>query len=231
MVKELKWCVLGGWAIEPDVLKPIFGDISTYIDINPIMNKIITKGRVCNNWRDICTKEILSFTNSTEFIVGWSTGAIIAMGCILQLRPRALVLLSATPSFCRNSIFKHGIKPIVLQKMREKLIETPEEVISDFIKKCGFKEKEKLNIQWTKEELLCGLYFLEQITILEEQLCCNPLFIHGTNDEIVPFSAGEFLHKKYGGSFLTLNAPHACFLNNEREITETLEKYLKGLQI
>lgn len=231
MVKEIKWCVLGGWGVEVEVLKPLFGDFSIYLDINPLMKKIVKEGKLNTNWIDLCCEKILSLINPVEFIAGWSTGTLIIMACASKLKPKGLVLISATPSFCRNSIFKMGIKPIILQKMREKLLLNPKEVISEFRKNCGFEEENIGEIQWSKDELISGLHFLEEVIILEEKLYCSPLFIHGSKDEIVPFSAGEYLHNKYGGCFLSLDAPHACFLNNEEKITKQIEYYLKGLQI
>lgn len=230
MVKKIKWCVLGGWGIEPEVLKPLFGENSNFFDVNQVMCEIVKKGQLCKNWEDVFCKKILSTTDSADYIAGWSTGAIIAMACAKRLKPIRLILISPTLSFCRNTIFKYGIKPVLLQKMREKIFLEPIEVISEFRKKCGFDAKEKQKIRWSKEELICGLYFLEQVIIEPKELHCLPLIIHGTRDEIIPSIAGESLYKKYGGFFLKLDAPHACFLNNEEKIKETVENYVKGLQ-
>jgi pimeloyl-ACP methyl ester carboxylesterase len=234
-----RWIVLGGWGVEPEVLRPVFGNGSVYIDINRIMPDIVNGGKLFPDWRERCAAFIEPHLRQPLFLSGWSTGAIIALGAAGLLSIDALVLMSATPSFCRTRAishtraFRHGMRPIVLRSMREKLSIDPSAVLHEFREACGLTEDTQTVFPWTTDELMSGLHALEQMTLFDlAPLRCKPLFIHGKNDTIIPHAAGESLHRKLGGTLLSLNAPHAqhaCFINNESTIRSSIDNYLKGI--
>ncbi len=228
-----RWIVLGGWGVEPEELRPIFGDHAHYIDTNRLMPEIVDARLLRSDWRERCVAAIAPLLHAPRLLAGWSTGAMIALGCTALCEVDALVLISATPSFCRFPDFRHGMRPIVLRSMREKLSIDPSSVLCDFRKQCGIVDEASIAFPWTTDELLCGLHALEQITLFGlAPLRCKPLFIHGKNDTIIPHAAGESLHRKLGGTFFSLDAqraPHACFINNEAAIRSAIDNYLKGI--
>jgi hypothetical protein len=161
-------------------------------------------------------------------LAGWSTGAIIALGCCARLQPHALVLISATQSFCRTPEFRNGMHPAALTAMRNKLSTDTPEVLRDFRKRCGLPDAAAVNTRWSPAELAAGLQALAAIVISPAgKSVPPPLFVHGCNDTIIPFAAGEQAHHFLGGRLLALDAPHACFVNNEKTIRSAIDHYLK----
>ena len=112
--------VLGGWGLEPHVLQPLFGDAPEYLDVNRLLPGLIDAGRLKDGWREACAAAIAPQLARPRLLAGWSTGAIVALGCAPLLRPEALVLISPTASFCRTPQFRHGMRPAALRAMREK---------------------------------------------------------------------------------------------------------------
>jgi hypothetical protein len=95
-----RWIVFGGWAIPPDILRPVFGDARVYVDVNDLMPSIVRGDVLLENWQDIVQEKTEAFYfGKPPRIAGWSTGAILACGLAQKVLPERLVLLSATPSF------------------------------------------------------------------------------------------------------------------------------------
>ena len=223
------WTVLGGWGVSPEVLRPIFGDNSNYIDINGLAAEICDAGYLSADWKERVTAALLPHLETSPLLAGWSTGAILALGCAPQFNLDGLVLISCTASFCRNATFRSGVHPRILRSMRDKLAIDPATVLSDFHRQCGLPTNGRVDCSWTADTLQAGLHLLEQLVLdpVLPPLTCKPLFIHGTRDTIVPFDAGSSLHRSSGGEFVALDAPHACFIGNEAEILLQLETYLQ----
>ncbi len=223
------WTVLGGWGVSPEVLRPIFGDNSTYIDVNELAIDICGAGHLEADWKERVTAAVAPFLEHSPLLAGWSTGAILALGCASQFNLDGLVLISGTASFCRNATYRFGAHPRILRSMRDKIAIDPATVLSDFHRQCGFPVNRHLNVPWTPDTLQAGLHLLEQLVLDPAlfPLTCKPLFVHGTRDTIVPFDAGSSLHHSLGGVFVPFDAPHACFIGNETEMTLQLETYLQ----
>jgi pimeloyl-ACP methyl ester carboxylesterase len=223
------WTVLGGWGVPPEELRPIFGDNSIYIDVNMLAEVICTAGHLATDWKERIAAAVLPHLENSPLLAGWSTGAILALGCAPLLNLDGLVLISCTPSFCRNATFRFGVHPRILRGMRDKLATNPATVLRDFRRQCGFPVNRSFNAPWTPDALQAGLHLLEQIVLdpAAFPLSCEPLFMHGTRDTIIPFDAGSYLHHSSGGVFVPFDAPHACFIGNETEITSQLETYLQ----
>jgi pimeloyl-[acyl-carrier protein] methyl ester esterase len=225
-----RFTVLGGWGISPDVLRPVFGDASTYIDVNGLMPLIIEKRTLRIDWREIIAAAIRRSISPPGLLAGWSTGAILAAACAPLLPVRGLVLLSATPSFCRTATFKYGLRSSVLHTMRERLSVDPDTVIDDFRKQCGLPGAAPRPLFYPAGELAAGLDALQQMSLFDQHDTIGPAIIfHGRNDRIIPAAAGEFLSVRSGGTFVSLNGTHACFINNSEIIKSSIFTFIKGI--
>ncbi|MBN1760428.1 MAG: alpha/beta fold hydrolase [Chitinispirillaceae bacterium] len=222
------WTVLGGWGISPDILRPVFGPQSTYIDVNELAARICSNGLLAADWKLQLSDHLQPHLHDTRFLAGWSTGAILALGCAPLLSLDGLALISATPSFCRTGNYPFGIRSRMLHAMRAKLATDTATVLDDFRQQCGLVSDLPTDIPWTPAALQAGLDLLEFITLdTVDTLPCEPLLIHGTRDTVIPVAAGNFLHQTLGGTMLHLDAPHACFTGNESAITTQIETYLQ----
>jgi pimeloyl-ACP methyl ester carboxylesterase len=191
-------------------------------------------------------------------IAGWSTGAMLAWTVAGKLKPAAGVFISATPSFCRRSEsgFLSGQRSSVLKSMREKLLIDPDDVVEEFYRQCGIAiqpmpvrsslfdhctstatpvagadssiKTPDANKGATCEQLLSGLNFLEQSTLLPVAKAGFPsFFIHGKNDTVIPIAAGRYFCTEAGGTFAECYGPHAFFLENPVELAKTITLFLQ----
>ena len=212
-----KWIVFGGWGIAPDILRPVFGNESIYIDINDIMPKLFVGNEISQDWLSIVNDMIKPFCNDPPLrIAGWSTGAIVACALAEVVKPESLVLLSATPSFCRREGFKFGIRASVLSAMRSGLAKPDNSVLKDFAVLGGIPEEFVLTNRYYVDNFQKVLMFLEQVNLLADisHHAGKTLLLHGKNDAVIPCGAGEYLAKMLGGEIKLFEGGHAFFVDH-----------------
>jgi len=220
--------VLGGWGVSPAVLRPLFGENAIYIDSNRILPHLIHNTVLIDNW-PLRVAELLqpSMGEEKTVLAGWSTGAMLAYAAASVQAPAGLLLLSATPSFCRTPTFKFGMRQSVLAAMRERLHEHPQNVLDEFRNRSGLTGSSE--DVWSVDDLCAGLHFLEQAS-LDTMVSpdCPMHFIHGENDTIVPKAAGEYFSTKCHAPITLLSAPHACFTLYNDTINSLLSTFPEG---
>lgn len=162
-----QWLVFGGWAVAPDILRPLFGDKSIYIDINEMMQFLFDGEELSENWSNIVIEKVNEYlTMDIAGIAGWSTGAIIACTLAQRLAVKKLVLLSATPSFCRRVGFRFGQRPATIRAMIHKLKEKENSIVREFFLQCGWNENEMQIKSYNEQVLINGLRFLERVNLM-----------------------------------------------------------------
>jgi len=226
-----QWLVFGGWALNPAILRPLFPGDATIIDINPLMDSIVTGENLVDDWQDRLIDILTPSLPQRPFsIAGWSTGAIAAAALATRINPAAGVFLSATPSFCRRRDlgFSFGTRDTVLKSMRVRLAADPATVVSEFSSNCGLPKQEPYPAAFS---LASGLVFLEKACLLPLAPFSFPaLFLHGKSDTIVPFDAGRYFCTHAEGTFVECSGPHAFFTGQpektNRIITDFLEEAL-----
>lgn len=221
--------VFGGWAVEPKVLAPLFGKEACYIDINILMPKIFDCNLLKENWVDIVLNETDLARKKIKRIAGWSTGAMLAYAVAQRAIPEELFLLSATPSFCRTSSFRFGIRSSVLDQMICALRDDPDTMLGSFYKSCGLEQHDRFR-KYSALELRSGLLFLKQADLhpLSPQTI-KPLFLGGRDDEIVPRAASIYFSEKTGGVHLEFGGPHAFFVDQGVEVVRSMEETMRYL--
>jgi esterase/lipase len=211
------WLVFGGWSMPPEMLSSIFGNNAVYIDVNTLFVEILQEEKIIDNWDNVVLDKIKGFLKSPIVnIAGWSTGAFFAYTLCARLNPKHLVLLSATPSFCKRDDFAFGQNPTVLKLMRKQLKRSKLSVLKDFQIQCGCKEYSPLAERYSQQELIAGLQYLENICLfpLHKPPCAVQLF-HGKEDAIIPYEAAEFLAQELGVAKTILSGGHTFFLDDE----------------
>ncbi len=202
--------VIGGWGAGPDLLRPLFDDSAEYADVNQLMPSLVQGETLRENWIDVVERRYARKAENALFIAGWSTGAIVALALAQRIAPRKLVLLSATPSFCRRAGFRFGWKPGVIGTMIERLYVPGNTVAADFAAAAGIKNADAAHDGGT---LAAGLRFLEQANLLPSLAKAGfPAFVlHGQEDAIVPLRAGEMLAAALGARFCPCPGGHVFF--------------------
>jgi pimeloyl-ACP methyl ester carboxylesterase len=257
-LRWINWLVFGGWALPPSLLEPLFGPDAAYIDTNAIMPYLVNDGKLHSDWQqklfNIVEKKSV-IPDKPFGIAGWSTGAMLAWSIACRLNPAAGVFISATPSFCRRreSGFSYGQKCSVLKSMREQLLIDPEAVLMKFYEQCGMQidvnndistsrnSNYPLNIGhviienqikqfngYSIDQLISGLHFLEQATLLPLEMSSFPaLFIHGKDDTVIPIDAGRYFCTEASGTFVEHDSPHAFFQNYPVALTKSIDDFIQ----
>jgi pimeloyl-ACP methyl ester carboxylesterase len=108
--------------------------------------------------------------------------------------------------------------------MRERLSEPENTVVRDFLAAAGLAHA-SARILLDVNSLMAGLRFLEQVNLFPvlKILRCNSLVINGTQDNIVPMSAGKTLADAIGARFAAVRGGHAFFTgSSENEIGQRI---------
>lgn len=206
--------VLGGWAVGPEILEPLFGSQACYIDVNAITEDLVAGERIRDDWIQRVRRVVHNHTGGVpiDMIAGWSTGAIMALGLIAREQPRTAVLLSVTPSFCRREGWRMGQRARVVQSMIEALDVDSAMTLERFYRLCGFASPPGCG--YSTGALKAGLRFLEQVAVEIPQLPTTKIVVmHGKSDQIVPVAAGRFTADTSGASFYEYDAGHTFFEN------------------
>lgn len=160
--------------------------------------------------------------NEPALVIGWSMGAMIALetACIAPDTVRRLVLISPTACFCVKDDYPHGQKPAVLRAMMTG-IRSPRRrsILKDFWEKTAFphalKNEESTSrvadaLEQGEFALSKGLEYLLHTDLRStvSHLTQPALIIHGTEDKIIPATAGHWLSE---------HMSNALFLQEEKE--------------
>jgi pimeloyl-ACP methyl ester carboxylesterase len=209
-----KTIVFGGWAVPPGILKTVFGSDAVYIDVNHIMPKLFASCQLRDDWAEIIISEYqLTNENPPGIIAGWSTGAMFAYAATARIPPaQKLILLSATPCFCRKDDFRFGVRPSVLDQMIDALHKDRDAVLQSFYERSGLRYDPGSVSNYTTDELSCGLTFLKQADLRPlAPPSIKPIFHHGRDDLIIPISASKYFSDQTYGEHIESSGGHAFF--------------------
>lgn len=216
--------ILSGWAVSPTVLEPIFGSKAVYTDINPLIPSVISQDRLIPDWEKKLKELLFPEKINDMTLIGWSTGAIVALAIAPLIDIKKLVLISATPSFCRRENFRFGMRPHLLQSMIDSIKKDKNTVLRQFYSECGFKKISFKYTQYSDNQLICGLQFLEQANLVPlAPLNCPVYCIHGSEDRIVAVGAGKYLCEQIRGNWLQIKGPHAFFSEESFESEKIID--------
>jgi len=188
--------------------------------------------------------------------LGWSLGAEVLLG-IAAREPdwfSALVLVGATPSFVRRGGFPHGQSPALVRRMIMDMKKDPSETLDRFypLNFTGEERESKEARAFIKRyappgPLVCdegkqctqAFRYREITTALEalyntdirhliENVEVPTLVVHGSDDEVVPPGAGEFLAEHLPRARLALlkSAGHAPFVTDKDRFVELVRDFL-----
>lgn len=142
-------------------------------------------------------------------LVGWSLGGLLALEAAAGSpeRVRALVLVSATPRFCSAPDFPHGTPEARLRALGVGLHRDASATLGRFWRDCAFPHAEPAWETRTEETRATGLspgLLSRGLACLQKTdlraLCRSlqvPCFVlHGREDRVVPWEAGEWLARR-----------------------------------
>jgi pimeloyl-[acyl-carrier protein] methyl ester esterase len=150
------------------------------------------------------------------FLVGWSMGAMIALEAIarLALPAQSLVVIGGTARFCACDGYATGVPPQNLRALRVALRRNPAVALHGFFRDVALPQtlraedgerKVQAAIATGIATLDAGLQYLQSADLRDtlDRIGIPALVLHGRQDRIIPWEAGEWLCKRLPrGTFL-----------------------------
>ncbi len=191
-----KLIIISGWAHSTNAIQPLGDRLANHFDIQLLSGANALKQKTLPEADAILTS---------------SMGGLIAFER-LPARCKKLVLLSGTACFCKQPNYKHGTAPRILQRMQKQLDQDPHTLIQTFFKKVhaphrpSYQKKEPPPLDLPA--LHQGLDYLRQTDLrtLIPSISIPVLIMHGTQDQIIPIGAAQWLHD---------NLPQSEFISYE----------------
>lgn len=204
------WTVIGGWALGPEVLRPVFGGEGVaYVDVNRVTPLLVgEEGALRSDWRSRARDYVSGHVGGggVTDLAGWSTGALVAVSIAADLGVRRLVLLSAAAAM--------GWPATVLRRMRQRLSSDRRGVVRDFLSRAGAPEG-IAESPVPAAFLSAGLFFLEHYPFEREVGLPGGRVVvfHGRDDRILPAAAGREFAGRLGAPFEDFPGGHLFFLD------------------
>lgn len=192
---------LPGWGMSHELWNPIRSRFPSCHHVLPDHTRVTR----ADEFMIMIKKELGRIGHLPLIVVGWSMGGMLAQRLAAQYPVAGLVLISTTGRFVRSREERHlGWPEAYVTRMHRGLSEDCERVMEAFYlrmlteperleKPCSFHEKGRNG--WTLGALLAGLAYLreEDCRPFFPALFCPTAIIHGKDDTICPFAAGEEL--------------------------------------
>ena len=146
-------------------------------------------------------------------VIGWSMGGIVALETARKYPDllQRLMIISGTARFRAGNDEPPGVSASVLRAMALGLRRTPDKVLAAYYDQVHAPQsvpvaeaagQSQAIALLDRDELLQGLDYLQRIDLRDglNQLAVPTLVVHGQEDRIVPWQAGEWLSRALGAS-------------------------------
>lgn len=177
-------------------------------------------------------------------VVGWSMGAMVALECVLQwnVNIEGVVAVGSTARFCSADDYPHGFSEADVRGVRFGLERTPQEVMQVFIRDVMFpstldtaamKARVKSALAVGADTLEDGLDYLahQDFRSRLSEFRVPLLVLHGREDRIIPWQAGEFLSRGVprGQFFAREGVGHALIQTDPAFVASYVRSFLVQL--
>jgi pimeloyl-[acyl-carrier protein] methyl ester esterase len=139
------------------------------------------------------------------YLCGWSLGGMLALQCARDLADeiRGLLLIAATPQFCRGKAQTWGISPAKVRAMRSGLGQRPETILESFYREVASPFESSSHryggnmaeVLGNLEGLKHGLNYMLAANLRRRALNAGlpVMMLHGRDDRIVPHTGSRSL--------------------------------------
>lgn len=196
---------LSGWSYPPSSLAALEGLLARSFEVRVVAPEPLIGAQAA---------EVFGPEVGPVLLGGWSLGAMLAIQAAAALpeRVEGLLLVGATPRFCSGEGFTAGVGRGELRAMMMRLRKEPEALLEGFRAGCAapFSPQpvadELRAAEGAAADLSQGLAYLDRTDL---RSICQALrlpcrVIHGREDRIIPWKAGEWLARNIAGARWTL---------------------------
>ncbi len=172
-------------------------------------------------------------------VAGWSLGGVAALELAARCPERIgrLALISSTPKFCSADGWPCGVPPANVRAMRRGLQRDPGKVLAGFYRLAAeplseLAAAEPVQPEAAADDLPAGLDYLLATDLRPclRQVGIPVLVVHGREDRVVPWQAGEQAHRALPGSRLCLHdgLGHDLPLRAPEKVADNIREFLSG---
>ena len=186
--------------------------------------------------------EFIAAQNGPVRLCGWSLGGQLAMAlaCSTSYRVRSLCLISSTPRFCQTQGWDLALPESQLRALKRQIERDYSRASHAFFRQMfcpteAFDGGNLPEVLWPEgaTDLVtaqAGLDWLAQVDLRHKlkQLKVPTLIIHGSDDQIIPFSVTKAMEALLPQSRLLQldNCGHAPFLTRTQEVAAALKEMM-----
>jgi pimeloyl-[acyl-carrier protein] methyl ester esterase len=195
-----------------------------------------------------CLDDIISLLDFLSLervtVVGWSMGSQIALRLYERSPERlcGMILVAATPCFCRQAGFEHGLMPVEVRSMQQRLKRDYHRAADEFCRLMFFSDEltaaESADlVSAIRAELpdpAVSLAALQELASHDLRdilpfVHLPVLLVHGTRDRICPVGAAAFLQAVLPSArAVTLeDTGHAPLLTRVRNFNSMISEFVK----
>ena len=183
--------IISGWAHGIEAIRPMGVALADAFDV-----QLLTGNQVLKDQK----------IPDADYIVTGSMGGLLAME-LLPERCQKLVLISSTAKFCADGDYTCGTHEKILKRMILMLKRNPEAVLTDFYKNVHAPNPPlKTAPECDLDNLVAGLKYLltSDVRTKVPTLGIPVQLFHGSEDQIIPKEAANWLHNNLPNSRLTM---------------------------
>lgn len=230
--------IIAGWGYRGKDMATLGEHLSPYGDVD--LTSVAELGRSGGDpsyaaaFRDEITEPCV--------LVGWSTGAMVILEAVACLGVPAshIVLISGTSRFCTDKEYNSGVSIRNLSALNVGLRRAPKMALRLFLTQVGFPRK--VNVKEIKERaddmlsvgmdvLNEGLVYLSKFDVRKEleSVTVPVLVVHGRQDKIVPWQAGEYVSAGVACSKLCVHDDegHRIPVDSPELVTKDIAEFLE----
>jgi pimeloyl-[acyl-carrier protein] methyl ester esterase len=238
-VKRGTVILVSGWAHTASDMAPLASVLAQRFDVHTTSPGDLSSG--ASSYADA----LLSLTSGVEgplLLAGWSMGAMIALEAVarLSLPAQKLVILSGTARFCADDGYTAGVPPQNLRALKAGLRRNPASALASFYRDVALPRALTAEASERKvadataagaAALDNGLQYLRDTDLRNtlDRIQIPVLALHGRQDCIVPWQAGEMLCKRLPcGTFVVYEkAGHDLLAADPDEVSSRIVEFLE----
>ena len=238
--------LLHGWGMTPSVFNGVAARLARVSDVHaPALPGYCGAPAVTPYTVDALARAVAPRAPSRCVVAGWSLGGQVALEWARRApeQVEALVLIGSTPSFVAREGWPHAVEPRVFHGFADAMTANRESTLNRFASlqaqgdaamkaaagrlRAALCGEEDAGLETLRDGLRVLLDADLRATLGE--IAQDALVIHGENDRLVPFAAGDDLARRLrrGALAKIAGAAHAPFVTQADAVTVAIEGFLR----
>ncbi len=226
-----------GWGFGPTAFDPLRSALADCCELSALALTAPGSGDF-ETWSSELAKQV----SSGEVLLGWSLGAMLALAAVAAgARPRALVLIGASPRFVASGDWPHGLDAGTVSTFRSGVAEHPARTLKRFLALQTLGDSQRsaaqallepaLETDATKLSPALSALINADLRTCVGQIRVPTLLLHGENDALMPLRAATWLvdHLPNARLIVLPQCGHAPHVTQAHQVADALMQFLGSL--